>query len=304
MLISCVAVSCVYEGESWCLYLCGLGGLIGALSRTSVVELRANRNVCISQCVSNECFVGNDQTKGCPYGRTGPKLQSNVLCKLCGACVKTCPHGALSLNLRLPGIEILEARDARPGAAFLVCAVIGGLLGELLYRLPLYEDMTSWWPVPPAVRFTVVFLAVVAAANAALAVASLLSSRTAGEAFLEHYTRHGLKFLPLALCALAAVHVYYIIHLGIQVPLVLSDKFGLEALGRLAVTVSPRFTLSIQILLVLLGLMWTLLIMYGSGVRKGLNLVGSLRLFAPHALLAICVASLLVVTIRSVFHGG
>ena len=41
MLLSAILVSMVYERQSWCLYLCGLGGMVGVLSKTSFIELRA-----------------------------------------------------------------------------------------------------------------------------------------------------------------------------------------------------------------------------------------------------------------------
>ncbi|MEW6112798.1 MAG: sigma 54-interacting transcriptional regulator, partial [Thermodesulfobacteriota bacterium] len=102
MLVSAVFVAVIFERQSWCRYLCGLGGMIGVLSKTSLLEMRADRNVCISQCISNECFMGTAEREGCPFGQAGPKLHSNRLCKVCATCLKNCPHSAINLNLRVP----------------------------------------------------------------------------------------------------------------------------------------------------------------------------------------------------------
>ena len=115
MLASAILVAVIYERQSWCHYLCGLGGVAGVLAKTSIVELRADRNVCISQCGSNECFLGTTANEGCPFGQAGPRLHSNRLCTLCGTCVKNCPHGAINLNLRVPGSEIWEMRHTNDG---------------------------------------------------------------------------------------------------------------------------------------------------------------------------------------------
>ena len=86
MLVSAVIVAIIFERQSWCLYLCGLGGMVGVLAKTSIIELRANRNVCTAQCSNHLCFTGTENSEGCPFGQSGPRLNTNRLCKLCGTC--------------------------------------------------------------------------------------------------------------------------------------------------------------------------------------------------------------------------
>ena len=163
MLGSAIIVSVLYERQSWCLYLCGLGGMVGVLAKTALVELRADRNVCISQCGSNECYLGTSDQDGCPFGNAGPRLHSNRLCSLCAACVKNCPHGAINLNLRFPARELWELRRPNTGTAFLVIGLIGGLLSEMAGKTEVYAYVTGFLPIPKVVAFTVVVRNAIAA---------------------------------------------------------------------------------------------------------------------------------------------
>ena len=71
---------CYYlRTQSWCLYLSGLGGMVGVLAKTSIIELRANRNICIAQCSNHQCFTGTDSNEGYPFGQSGPRLDNNRL---------------------------------------------------------------------------------------------------------------------------------------------------------------------------------------------------------------------------------
>ena len=169
---------------------------MGVLAKSAIVELRADRNVCISQCASNECYLGGSAEDGCPYGQAGPRLHSNRMCKLCMSCVKNCPHGAINLNLRIPGREIWEIRKPNTGTAFLVVGMIGALLSEMVTRTALYGNLAVAVPLPDAVRFTFIFALVLALVNLSLALAAAVSRRVYGDSFRGNYSRYGLALLP------------------------------------------------------------------------------------------------------------
>jgi DNA-binding NtrC family response regulator/polyferredoxin len=304
MLVSAIFVSVVYERQSWCHYLCGLGGVAGVLAKTSILELRADRNVCISQCGSNECYLGTSANQGCPFGQAGPRLHSNRLCTLCGTCVKNCPHGAINLNLRVPGREIWEVRhNTNAGTAFLVLGMIGGLFSEMVSKMPFYGSLSAFLPLSPISRFTAVFLAVLLAMNVMLVLAAQVSSRIYSEPFRENYCKYGLALLPVALTAFMAFHIYYLINLGVQLPTLLSHNFDFELFRRLIITVPPEVTRIIQEILIYLGLGWSLIIMYRlgrAGREKMLRVVSGLL---PHAAVALILALLMLSATRSFFFG-
>ncbi|MGO9572665.1 MAG: sigma 54-interacting transcriptional regulator [Desulfomonilaceae bacterium] len=302
MLASAIIVAVIYERQSWCHYLCGLGGVAGVLAKTSMLELRADRNVCISQCGSNECYLGTTANEGCPFGQAGPRLHSNRLCTLCGTCVKNCPHGAINLNLRVPGSEIWEVRHTNAGTAFLVLGMIGGLFSEMVGKMPFYGSLSIFLPLSPITRFTVVFIAVLLAMNLMLVLAAKVSSRIYRERFRGNYSRFGLALLPVALTAFMAFHVYYLINLGVQLPTLLSHNFDFAVFRRLVITVPPEVTRFIQEMLIYIGLGWSLIIMYRlgrAGRDKILQIVAGLL---PHAALALLLAVLMLEATRSFFY--
>jgi len=303
MVGSAILVSVMYERQSWCLYVCGLGGMMGVLAKASVVELRADRNVCISQCASNECYVGSADNEGCPFGQAGPRLHSNRLCKLCGTCVKNCSHGAINLNLRIPGRELWEIRHPNAGTAFLVIGMISGLFSEMATGTKMYSSLTANIPVPETVRFTMVFASIILLANLMVSVAAVLSKRVYGDTFRENYARYGLALLPLALTSFMAFHMYYFVTLGVQIPMLVSQTFQIEALRHLVITVPTGLTSAVQATLIWIGLIWTALIIYRLGIasheRVGPAILGML----PHAAVALCLALFMTRSMGSFFLG-
>jgi hypothetical protein len=300
MLVSAVVVSVVFERQAWCRYLCGLGGMIGVLSKASMVELRADRNVCISQCTTNECLLGTAEREGCPFNQAGPKLHSNRLCKLCGACVKNCPHAAINLNLRIPGQEIWEIRHTNAGTAFLVIGMMGGLLSELLSKTESYMTLQSILPGPQIVGFSLVFLLVVLGVNLLLFLATACSHEIFGDTFKENYSRYGLALLPLVLTSFMAFHVYYLINVGVGLPRLAGETFDFDLFRSLVITVPGEVTQFVQQGLVLIGLAWTLLITYRLGKASHPSPFQAAYGILPHAGLAVALA-LVVIRALGVF---
>jgi ferredoxin len=302
MLFSAVTVAVIYERQSWCRYLCGLGGMISVLAKASPLELRADRNVCISQCTSNECYLGTATMEGCPFGQVAPKLHSNRFCKLCGVCVKLCPHGAVNLNLRMPGKEIWEMRHTNTGTAFLIIGMIGGLLTEMVSKMPVYKEITTVMPLPEMARFTVVFLLVLAGVNLMLALAASFSRRVYGDTFSENYSRYGLALLPLTLTGFMAFHIYYLINLGVQLPILISENFHFEIFRQLIITVPAWVTHFLQQMLVWIGLFWSLTIMYKLGRSSHDRFFPGLLGVLPHATLASILAFCLLSAMNHFFY--
>ncbi|MGB6068449.1 MAG: cyclic nucleotide-binding domain-containing protein [Desulfomonilaceae bacterium] len=302
MLVSAVIVGVIFERQSWCRYLCGLGGMIGILAKTSPLELRADRNVCISQCVSNECYLGTPTGEGCPFGQVAPKLHSNRYCKLCGQCVKNCPHGAINLNLRIPGKEIWEMRHTNTRTAFLIIGMASGLLSDMLSKMPIYHKVTGFLPLPEIAKFTIFFLALILGFNLMLLLATALSHKIYHDSFTENYSRYGLALLPLVLTGFSAYHLYYLINLGVHLPMLVSQTFQFEIFRHLIITVPPWLTHFFQELLIWIGLVWSLMIMYrlGSADREGFW--GSLFGMLPHGLLAVAIAWCLLETTTVFFY--
>jgi len=218
--------------------------------------------------------------------------------------VKNCPHGAITLNLRIPGLELLAMQRTNAGTAFLVISMLGGLISELVRKMPVYELLTAGVPLPEWSRFSGEFLVVVAGVNIVFAIAAAASHRLSGDAFQENYARFGMALLPLTLTSFLAYHVYYLINLGVQLPILVSQNFDLALFKQLIITVRPEITHLCQQILVGLGLVWSLFIMFRLG-RAGHEspLSGAIRV-TPHAALAIGLAVVVLYALKESFYGG
>jgi hypothetical protein len=120
-----VMLALIYRRRVWCRFLCPLGKLIGFISRCSILELRANQNICNSDCMENSCYVGKDHHAGCPVFEAPFVLHNNQDCILCGNCVKNCANQVPALNLRLPGQELWTFHKPEPTMVFLVSIIMG-----------------------------------------------------------------------------------------------------------------------------------------------------------------------------------
>jgi len=102
-LMGAATVLClVYQRESWCRYMCPLGGLGAGYAATAMIHVRANPNVCATQCTTHECFKGTDESPGCSVFHHPMYASDGQHCKMCLKCLSVCPHGSARLYLRPP----------------------------------------------------------------------------------------------------------------------------------------------------------------------------------------------------------
>lgn len=281
-----ITVSVIFERLSWCRYLCPLGGMTGVFAQASVIEVRADNKVCAAQCKDHECYFGSDKWDGCPFGQVAPTLRSNLECKLCSTCIKNCPHGAISLNLRIPAQELFQMRQANFGTAFLVVGIVGALLSELLVTAPSVAELWQYVQLPHWARFTILFVSMIGLLNLALLLAATVSSRFAHDTIPENYSRFGLTLLPLALSVFMAFHLFYLINLGVHLPMLLAKNFDLAVFRQLIITVPADMTFFFQRLLIWVGLGWTVFIAYRLARSSQENRLSAIAGVLPHGVFA------------------
>ncbi|MGB9616439.1 MAG: 4Fe-4S binding protein, partial [Desulfomonilaceae bacterium] len=297
-----IIVSVIFERQSWCRYLCPLGGMMGVFAKVSPIELRADRNVCASQCTTNDCYVGTKDREGCPFGQMAPTLRSNRFCKLCANCVKNCPHDAINLNLRVPGREIWEMKQVGYVTAFLVISLFAGLMSELARPTVAFDRWSELFSGSPRiVVFTLFFLLCIAAANALVVLAAQISRQAAPETTGENFARYGLALLPLVLTSYMAFHLYYLVNLGVYLPIVLWQTFQFEVLRQLVITVPPSWVLAAQRFLILAGVIGSIVIMYRFGRARHATPLKSLQESLPHSLIAVLFSFLALKTMYEFF---
>ncbi len=265
MFLLAFFLNTLFARQTWCRYLCPLGGITGLFARTSILALRADSSVCLSKCTSQECYFGTSTTEGCPFGQVVATLHSNQFCKVCGNCVKTCPFDALRLYLRMPGEELVESRYVRTGTGFLVLSLDAALLSDIATRLPLFSQFATWIDGSYGLTFTLLYLGSIAGINLLAIAAASLSYRAFRESFWENYSRFALSLLPFTCGGFLAFHTYYFLTLGPQMLVLAGHYFGIKGLGDGVAQVSPHLISTIQVLVLACGCMWSLITMFRLG---------------------------------------
>lgn len=243
-----VLLNLLFKEEVWCRYLCPMGYLGGVFSCLAPVELRANNNVCTSQCRTTYCYKGDGTSAGCPMGLFPVSLASNQFCKMCGTCVQNCQYKSIHLDLRWPGEETWRQREPNTVTSLSVLTLLGALF-------PLILEYNHRLPPISGVGFTLSFLASVAICLALFTAASFVKGRAS---FSRIASSYGFVYLPLTFAG----------HIALQVP------FVEEGLRWLVLGISGAGThgpspVPIQRVLISVGLLWSLWILKKLSVRKG-----------------------------------
>ncbi len=141
ILILAILVGIIYTRHAWCKNLCPLGGLVGTASIGSMLEVRADPNICLNKCTTLDCYVGNDKAPGCPMSQHLPYLDNNLDCKLCFNCVKNCPNDSVQLNIRIPAQEVWHLVRVNQGFSLFI-----GVTLAILIPINYFETVQSVWP--------------------------------------------------------------------------------------------------------------------------------------------------------------
>ncbi|OGB96288.1 MAG: hypothetical protein A2Z31_00510 [candidate division NC10 bacterium RBG_16_65_8] len=124
-----VGLAMLFERRSFCRYVCPVGGFIGLYSLVAPVELRVRDPLVCRDHGTKDCYLGNEAGYGCPWLEQPWTMDRNAACGLCGECLRTCTQDNITVNLRLPGSDLLVAHGWKLDEAYkafimLACAAI------------------------------------------------------------------------------------------------------------------------------------------------------------------------------------
>jgi len=145
LMLAAIAFCVVYQRESWCRYTCPLGGLGAGYAAGSMIQVHANPSVCATQCTTHECFKGAEALPGCSVFHHPMYARDRQFCKLCLACLRSCPHGSARLYLRPPLLGLWRVGGLSETLApfamvvfFLAAAMLASHKSALIASTPWY----------------------------------------------------------------------------------------------------------------------------------------------------------------------
>lgn len=150
----CLAVDSVFQGASFCRYVCPIGQFTMTASLASPAEVTVRSLATCADCTTHDCLRGNPQTRarGCELGLWLPRKSGNLDCTFCLDCARACPHENVLLEFRSParslwtdtvrsGVGRLSARwDI---AAVALVLVLSGVSGSAVMTAPVSEWISA-----------------------------------------------------------------------------------------------------------------------------------------------------------------
>ena len=107
-LVVVTVVDLLFEGATFCKWLCPIGQYQMALSVASPLEVRMRSSDVCTSCQTQDCLRGNAAAPGCGTGLFMPKKVGNLDCTFCLDCVSACPHDNIGLLTRVPFTDIAQ----------------------------------------------------------------------------------------------------------------------------------------------------------------------------------------------------
>jgi len=226
--------SIFFERYSWCRYVCPLGVLNSIFSMPSILELRANREMCLNQCRDYACFRDTESSSGCPMFRHPFLVDNNKDCILCGRCIQNCGLRSIELNLRLAPQELWSLQNVRLSDNFLIIS-LGAIFFLLVFHnrlLSLAEQLGSiplgGFAVGTVVAGSVLFWGILAIGWGAYMLFSLMQSFVLKKKTAKVTSVFGYGLLPLVLGGYLAYYADLFIEKSWQVVPNVLTLFGVD----------------------------------------------------------------------------
>jgi cytochrome c oxidase assembly factor CtaG len=138
-----------FKGASFCKYVCPIGQYNFVQSLVSPLEVKVRDvNVC-RNCRTYDCIRGNAYEKGCELQLFQPKKSGNMDCTFCMDCIHACPHQNVGILTVLPTSDLWYDRyrssigrlSRRPDIALLILLLV---FGAFLNAAGMLQSVSTW----------------------------------------------------------------------------------------------------------------------------------------------------------------
>ena len=286
--------SILYKRRVWCRYVCPLGAINAIFAMPSILELRANRHLCLNRCREHVCFGAENEQEGCPMFRHPFLVDNNRDCILCAKCIKSCKENSIHLNIRLAPQELWDLETPRRPDSFLVVA-----LGAIFFPFALQgkffrlvEQGVAFLPgsihIPLPIAATAVFFGLILLFQIGYLVMVAIQARYAAVNKDVLLPLLGYGFIPLILGCYLAVHFELFISGAWRLWPNFLDLMGFDAVYHARRIFSPDSTAVLQTITVFGGMLASFYAIYRIMARlKGSRKFSSKMLMLPYSFMIV-----------------
>ena len=226
--VCALVVDALFEGASFCKYVCPIGQFNFATSLVAPLEVRAKTLSLCTACAGKDCVNGNAARRGCELQLYMPQKMGNMDCTLCMDCVHACPHDNIAVVALGPVRDLLQegyrsslGRYAQRAdvATLFYLLMLFALVNAAAMTAPLMTLAALWTQRFPVLQETAASLLLCVALTAALllllvALSRVLRRLTLSARALEVYGRMALVLLPESLAMWAAHLLFHLTTAG------------------------------------------------------------------------------------------
>jgi cytochrome c oxidase assembly factor CtaG/ferredoxin len=311
-----IIIDGLFTGASFCKYVCPIGQYQFIQSLISPVEVGVrNLSVC-NTCRTHDCIRGNETQRGCELQLFQPRKTSNMDCTFCLDCVHACPHENVSLLASTPGTQLVQIavskkRQNKPFRRFDVAVLIFLLVfaafinaGGMVLPVQAWEQsLRASFGASMQLILGVLYLLSIIIVPALLVAGCVWLSRIGGrlrEGWRKTVSTFAPAFVPLGF-SMWLIHFSYHLLSGGQTALPVIQRAAMD----IGITIfgSPDWSLSsampsfdwlpaVELLLLDLGLVFTLYIGWRIASRFKFTFRRTLGLNTPWAGLAVVLYSI------------
>ena len=209
-LVAATTIDLLFQGASFCKFVCPIGQYQMVLSTVSTREVRAlNAQTCAS-CTTHDCLQGRANAEqslpGCGLGLLLPKKEGNLDCTFCLDCVSACPHANIGIVASVPAIDLSRARwrsglgtlAARTDVGVLAAVfTVGAIANAAGMTEPIVAMLDAIVAQATLAPWLVQGIAVMASLLGGVAVIVLAGATMRSASFARGFTRVALATIPL-----------------------------------------------------------------------------------------------------------
>ena len=217
LLALATAVDLLFEGSSFCQWMCPIGQWNMSMSVAAPTQVRALDPEICARCTTQDCLRGGPRGVGCGTSLFLPRKGGAMDCTACLDCVTACPHDNAGVVLAVP-LEEHQREEVRSGIGFwprradmtalLMVLAAGGVVNALLMTEPAVEAVRRLTPAwSPGWRAVVATLACMSVVAVLPALAALLGAGWRTETVRERLSRLVADLWPLGVAV-------WLVHFG------------------------------------------------------------------------------------------